>query len=75
MYQDTLDANKITRQHVNAMKDLYNRVTDPKLKALIGTVGSVFERYLQNMKELANRKLRARSVNRIMLLKRKLFAR
>lgn len=59
MYQDTLDAlnaNKTTRQHVNAMKDLYNRVTDPKLKTLIVTVGSEFERYLQDMKELANRK-------------------
>jgi hypothetical protein len=58
MYQETLDAldtNKTTRQHLNAMKDLYDRATDSKLKALIGAVGSEFEGYLQEMKKLANR--------------------
>ena len=56
MYQETLDAlnaNKTTRQHVNKMKDLYIRATDPKLKALIGAVGSELEGYLQDMKKLA----------------------
>lgn len=59
MYQETLDAlnaDKTTRQHFNAMKVLYDRATDPKLKELIRAVGSDFESWLQEMKRLANRK-------------------
>lgn len=44
------------RQHLNAMKDLFERTTDPKLKELIGAVGSDFESVLENLKKLANRK-------------------
>ena len=59
MYQEVLDAlndEKTTRQHMNKMKNLFDRATDLKLKELIGNVGSEFERWLQEMKKLASRK-------------------
>lgn len=64
MYQETLDAQRTTRQHLNAMKALFERASDPKLKTLIAAVGSEFERWLNDMKQLANQKNRVRSANK-----------
>ncbi|MFV6584494.1 hypothetical protein ACNPHE_24965 [Klebsiella pneumoniae] len=59
MYQEVLNAlneAKTTRQHVNKLKELLDRATDPKLKKLIGDVGSEYENYLKVFKKLANQK-------------------
>lgn len=59
MYQETLDAlnaQRTTLQHLNAMRALFERASDPKLKTLIADVCSVFERWLNDMKQLVNKK-------------------
>ncbi|HDK6502300.1 hypothetical protein MUB10_28780 [Klebsiella variicola] len=59
MYQETLDALNAQRtmhQHLNAMRALFERASDPELKTLIAEVGSVFESWLNDMKQLANKK-------------------
>ncbi|BDO12526.1 hypothetical protein KAM644c_15920 [Klebsiella quasipneumoniae subsp. quasipneumoniae] len=59
MYQETLDAlnaQRTTLQHLNAMRALFERASDPELKTLIADVCSVFERWLNDMKQLVNKK-------------------
>ncbi|MGE1734014.1 hypothetical protein [Enterobacter hormaechei] len=59
MYQEVLNAlneAKTTRQHVNKLKKLFDRATDPKLKRLIGAVGSEYKNWLEGFKKLANQK-------------------
>ncbi|EAO6613983.1 hypothetical protein ID251_004680 [Salmonella enterica] len=59
MYQEVLDAlneARTTRQHVNKLKELFDRATDPKLKEMISAVGSVYEKWLEGFKKLANQK-------------------
>lgn len=59
MYQevlDTLNENKTTRQHINKMIKLFERATDPKLKELIGAVGSEYEQWLAKLTKFANQK-------------------
>ncbi|HEE0143493.1 TPA: hypothetical protein R8G72_004500 [Citrobacter youngae] len=38
------------------MKELFDRATDPKLKKLIGAVGSEYEKWLEGYKKLPNQK-------------------
>lgn len=59
MYQEVLDAlneEKTTRQHMNKMKKLFDKATEPKLKKMIGAVGSEYEKWLKSFTKLANQK-------------------